>query len=506
MTDKSLIIIGAGIAGLSAGCYAQMNGYKSKIFEMHDKPGGLCTSWQRKGFTIDCCIHWLVGSAPTNPFYRSWEELGAVQGRRMIDHDEFGRVEGKDGRVFVMYTNIGRLEQHLRSISPEDSDVIDDLINGLHAANRFSMMMMDKAPELFNIIDMCRMFFRMAPNMGFMRKWATVSIQDFAKRFKNPFLREAFPLFFDLPDFPMMAVLMTLAWMHQKVAGYPIGGSLEFSKAIEKRYLDLGGEIRYKSPVSKISVEVNKATGVKLADGSEHRADVVISAADGHSTIFDMLDGKYIDDKIKGYYEKLPIFPSLVFVGIGVARPFNDIAPTVSLINFPLTTPLTVGGQQSNRLNVRIHNFDPTLAPKGKTLLTVFFDAEYSYWKELRNDPNRYKAEKEEVARNIIKSLDQRFPGLANQVEMCDVATPVTFERYTGNWQGAYEGWLITTKTLRTRMKKMLPGLDNFYMIGQWVVPGGGLPTGVMTGRHVMQIICKRDGKEFVTTLPHRMS
>lgn len=506
MTDKSLIIIGAGIAGLSAGCYAQMNGYKSKIFEMHDKPGGLCTSWQRKGFTIDCCIHWLVGSAPTNPFYRSWEELGAVQGRRMIDHDEFGRVEGKDGRVFVMYTNIGRLEQHLRSISPEDSDVIDDLINGLHAANRFSMMMMDKAPELFNIIDMCRMFFRMAPNMGFMRKWATVSIQDFAKRFKNPFLREAFPLFFDLPDFPMMAVLMTLAWMHQKVAGYPIGGSLEFSKAIEKRYLDLGGEIRYKSPVSKILVEVNKATGVKLADGSEHRADVVISAADGHSTIFDMLDGKYIDDKIKGYYEKLPIFPSLVFVGIGVARPFNDIAPTVSLINFPLTTPLTVGGQQSNRLNVRIHNFDPTLAPKGKTLLTVFFDAEYSYWKELRNDPNRYKAEKEEVARNIIKSLDQRFPGLANQVEMCDVATPVTFERYTGNWQGAYEGWLITTKTLRTRMKKMLPGLDNFYMIGQWVVPGGGLPTGVMTGRHVMQIICKRDGKEFVTTLPNRMS
>ncbi|MCK4323768.1 MAG: NAD(P)/FAD-dependent oxidoreductase, partial [Armatimonadetes bacterium] len=55
--DKSIIIIGAGIAGLSAGCYARMNGYRTTIFEMHDKPGGLCTSWKRRGYTIDGCLH-----------------------------------------------------------------------------------------------------------------------------------------------------------------------------------------------------------------------------------------------------------------------------------------------------------------------------------------------------------------------------------------------------------------------------------------------------------------
>ncbi len=60
--DKSVIIIGAGIGGLSTGCYAQMNGYKTRIFEMGDKPGGLCTAWQRKGYIIDGCLHWLVGS------------------------------------------------------------------------------------------------------------------------------------------------------------------------------------------------------------------------------------------------------------------------------------------------------------------------------------------------------------------------------------------------------------------------------------------------------------
>jgi phytoene dehydrogenase-like protein len=73
---KSIIVIGAGIAGLSAGCYAQMNDYRTRIFEMHDKPGGLCTSWKRQGYTFDGCIHRLLGSAPGQPFHRMWKELG----------------------------------------------------------------------------------------------------------------------------------------------------------------------------------------------------------------------------------------------------------------------------------------------------------------------------------------------------------------------------------------------------------------------------------------------
>ncbi len=68
MTQKSIIIIGAGIAGLSAGCYGQMNGYQTPIFELHDLPGGLCTAWKRKGYTFDGCIHYLIGSGGGQPF------------------------------------------------------------------------------------------------------------------------------------------------------------------------------------------------------------------------------------------------------------------------------------------------------------------------------------------------------------------------------------------------------------------------------------------------------
>jgi phytoene dehydrogenase-like protein len=130
------------------------------------------------------------------------------------------------------------------------------------------------------------------------------------------------------------------------------------------------------------------------------------------------------------------------------------------------------------------------------------FASDYEYWKKLKQDPGRYKAEKEQIVDQVVAALDQRFPGLAARVEMRDVATPMTWERYTGNWRGSFQGWLETTKTLRMRMNKTLPGLGNFYMAGQWVEPGGSIPTAVMSGRNVTQIICKKDQKKFVTSTP----
>ena len=149
-----------------------------------------------------------------------------------------------------------------------------------------------------------------------------------------------------------------------------------------------------------------------------------------------------------------------------------------------------------------IYNFDPTLAPEGKTVLVVSFGTDYDYWEELSKEPERYKAEKEKIADLVVSLLDKRFPGLAKQVEMHDVATPMTWVRYTGNWRGSYEGWMMTEESVRTQMSKTLPGLDNFYMAGQWVNPGGGMPTAAMSGRNTIQLICNKDKKKFVTTTP----
>ncbi len=145
-----------------------------------------------------------------------------------------------------------------------------------------------------------------------------------------------------------------------------------------------------------------------------------------------------------------------------------------------------------------IYNFDPTLAPAGKTVINSAIITDYQYWKDLSSEPERYKAEKDRIGIEVIKRLEEFFPGIESQVEMADVATPVTFERYTGNWQGSFEGFLPTPDNIMGSIPKTLPGLDRFYMAGQWVQAGGGLPAGLITGQDVVTRMCKADGKRFV--------
>ncbi len=496
--EKEVLIIGGGVAGLCSGAYLRMNGYKTTILEMGDKPGGLCMAWDRKGYTVDGCLHWFVGSTPQQSFYKLWEELGVIQGKKFLYMDSLFRIE-KDKTVDI-FTNIDRLEEHMVSISPEDVRFIKEFCRGLTDLIKLDMPV-ENAPELSSPLDGAKMMATMLPFMKVLKRWGRMSISDFAANFKNTTLRNAWLTWLP-PEFSLMAIMFTIAWMHKKAAGYIIGGSMEVSNSLEKRYLDLGGTLKYKTEVAKIIVEKDRAVGVRLVDGSELRADYVISAADGYTTVFDWLDGKYVDNKIRGYYDDLPIFKPLVYVGLGINRDFSDYPQIISGTYFSLPEPVEISGKDRNGIALRIHNFDSTLAPKGKTLVTMMVESEYGYWAEIRKDLNTYRAKKEAIAQLAIKVLDMKFPGAAAQVEMTDVSTPVTFKRYTGNWQGSYEGWLPTPEVAMLRMSKTLPGLDSLYMVGQWVAPGGGLPSGAMTGRHIAQILCHRDKREFVTTKP----
>lgn len=241
---------------------------------------------------------------------------------------------------------------------------------------------------------------------------------------------------------------------------------------------------------------------MRLDNGTEYRGDIVISAADGHTTIFGLLGGKYLNRKIRGYYEELPLFHPIIHVALGVARTFDEVPALVTGWNFPLREPITIANQSLERLTLHVYNFDPTLAPKGRTLITILIPTDYDYWKDLAQDREQYQAAKESIAELVIGAIEQRFPGIGRQVEMRDVATPVTFERYTGNWRASFEGWEASTKTFGLRMSKRLPGLNNFYMVGQWVEPGGGLPPAVMSARHLMQVICRQNRRPFVTSMP----
>ena len=499
MTANSVIIIGAGLAGLSAGCYAQMNGYRTRIFEHHTTPGGVATAWKREGYLIDGGIHFLMGHKPGQSNYELYRELGTAQANRFLDLPIYGRFmdEGTGNSVEVTQ-DLNRLAHDLKRFSPADAWTIDDLIAGARAMQGLDMgeMGMSKPHELMGPVDQIKEIWKMRRVVKYLTGRYGKSVADYVQTVHDPWLREVIRNLF-LPEVPVWFLFMLLGLLADGQMGLLEGGSFNFVLPIEKRYNDLGGEITYKATVEQILVESKRAVGVRLADGSEHRADVVVSAADGYSTIFKMLGGRYVNENIESRYRRWQLIRPLVMVNLGVAREFRD-EPWLSIIM--LEHPFTAVNRAIGGLVIRIFNYSDKFAPRGKTVIQVSFETEWESWKHLRKDWPRYRAEKQRVTGEVLRRLEAHYPGISSLVEMTDVATPYTTWRYTRNHQGAYEGWLPAPEVINTRLEKTLPGLANFYMAGQWVTPGGGVPPCLYSGRHVAQMLCHKDRKSFTTT------
>ncbi len=492
--SRKIAIIGGGIAGLSTGCYARMNGYDTEIFEMHTAPGGVCTGWTRKGYLFDGCLHFLVGTGPTSSLHRVWQELGALCGKRVIDHDVFGHIVLPDGRALAQYADVDRLTATLKEISPRDGAALDQLANDVKMWGSLNMPF-DSAPPA-GLIAKLRGMWKIRAYLPIFKRFAG-SLTDFAARFHSPALRWFFESINPIPDMPAMTLLMMLSTQHRREAGWPEGGSLGLARSIEKRYRDLGGAIRYGARVRKILVRDGRAVGVRLADGSEHLADEVISAADGHATLFDMLGGAHVSDELKKAYDRLPLYTPLVQVSFGVNR---DLTGEPRLITYRLPAPIAMGSTSTSLLLLNTYAHDPTLAPKGRTALSVLFLSPWEQWEKLADDRSAYREEKSKVLRDATRWLEARFPGIAADIEVTDVATPLTTVRYTGNYHASYEGWRPTTATLRLRLPKRLAGLAHFSMVGQWTAPFAGLPTAATDGRIAIRELCGQDGQDFVAT------
>jgi phytoene dehydrogenase-like protein len=252
--------------------------------------------------------------------------------------------------------------------------------------------------------------------------------------------------------------------------------------------------------VKKILAEGGRARGVELEDGRREEAGAVISAADGHATVFDLLEGRFAPEKVKRYYRDLPLFRPLVQVSLGVNL---DLADEPHSVKYKLKEPIAIAGENRSAFGYTHYSFDPSFAPAGKSVIACLFPSDFSYWERLAaRGRGAYDREKDGILSAVVAELDKRFPGLAAKVEESDVATPLTFHRYTGNRQGSPEGWRLSKRTIgfmMTGMETAFRGLKDFRMAGHWVKPGGGLPPAAVSGREAVAALCRRGFK--TTTL-----
>jgi phytoene dehydrogenase-like protein len=344
------------------------------------------------------------------------------------------------------------------------------------------------------VIDNTMMFTHMIPLFPLFIKYAKKSFSEYLDElnFKDERLLYFMNSIFGDHDFSALAFILMLGWFNQKNAGYIIGGSLPLAKRMEDKYTSLGGKVNTGKRVTSILVENDVATGVELSDGTVVKGNFVISAADGHSTIFDMLKGKYVSKVIKNAYESWNLFAPLVQVSFGIDAGMKSEYPSQSIIAKGKRIGSTV---LTNGFSLMNYSFDPTMAPEGKTVIVLRFESPWDNWKDLKDAD--YKAEKEKIKADATVLLESHYPGVTDKIEVIDVATPSTDVRYTGVWKGAYEGFMPSPNNITQSIDNTLPGLANFYLAGQWLTPGGGIPPSVLSGKKAIQLICKKEKRSF---------
>lgn len=493
--NKKIVIIGGGVAGLSAGIYARLNGFETEILEMHSITGGQCTAWERKGYRFDYCLRWLVGTR-IGPFHDIWLETNAINDQvKIVNHEIHTKMFSEDGTEFILLTDLKKWGDYLLQIAPEDAKSIRKMCNDMRKTS--SVRPFSDAPNHRKLKDNIGQLFRNFPFIILFMKFGRKTCKQYFEKlnFKNEKLRYFFFNLYATRDYSALAFIMMFAWFNQKNAGYVIGGSLPLAKRMTEKFLGLGGVLSTSRKVEKIIVENNNATGVRLSDSPEIMADYVISAADGHSTIFEMLEGKFLSDKITNAYKTWEVFNPIVQVSFGINK---EIKSDYSVQTW-LVKNIKIGMTKLDHgYSIMNYHFDPTMAPSGKTVIILRFVSPWELWKELEGEV--YKNEKHQIEKEAIVILEKHFPGITGNIEIVDVATPKTGVRHTGVWKGAYEGFLPSSRNLNTYLKPTLPGLKRFYMAGQWLFPGGGLPPAGQSGKWVIQMICKKEKQKFMTS------
>ncbi len=491
---KKIIIIGAGISGLSAGIYGQLNGFKTEIFEKNSTSGGECTGWERKNYHFDGCIHYVYGSKDGTGLNQLWKEVGALNENTDIINTELFYQFEENNKIVKIYKDVNLLEKHLLEFAPEDSKLIVDICNAIRKLHKMEIQV-DKPMDMMSLKETIKMFIQMLQLKKIFNKYGRISIKEMAEKFNNPVLRQAFQQQIPTKN-SALVMLNVLASMNNGDCGWPIGGSKQFSRRIEEKYKSLGGKIHFKSIVEKIKVENGKAIGIILKNGQEFLCDYIISSADGYFTLQNLLSGKFWDSKLNKLYSDDSCYPIMTSVQVSVGIN-SDLSKLPDMVYFKYSKSIDAGGFKHDYIGLKHYSYDITIAPEGKSVITVILEADYNWWKEKYKNKVIYNSEKSRIGKEISLAIEEQFPDICGKIEVIDVATPMTYVRYCNAWRGAWMSWMLSPNSKIHFHTGKLKGLKNFFLTGQWTMPPGGLPIALVTGKWTIQRICNEYSIKF---------
>jgi len=487
--SKQVIVIGGGIAGLSAAIYARRSGFDVTLCEQHSIVGGMCTSWRRKGYLFEGAIHWLTGSSPKTQVYQMWKETGALNDTvKVYLHDVFRSIEW-EGKILNLYRSIDKTAEHLFELSPADKQEIRKLVKMVKTFTYMGMPVMDiKGVKVQNPKRMALgSLFKMIPAFLIYARLGKLSYNDYSNQFKHPGIRKL--LGFIPEGYSASATIFTLATLEMGDGGYPEGGSLAMTERMARYYKTLGGKLLLNTKVNKVVIENGAVTGVKL-ENETLSADAVIVTQETIAALDRLFDTPPHDAWLQELREITK--PAVcTYISVGIRAQLPEIIPI-----WMLDEPIKYAGTEVTEIGFGNYAGYEGYAPKGCTALTTAFIGDtYDFWKKAKAE-GRYDEEKRVLAEQISRAIYRKYPQAERNIEVIDIATPLTYEHYTG----AYHGSWMTIQGPGDKMKTY-PGsvsISGLYFSGHRIMPPGGHPSALAAGRMAAQMVCRQFDAVFV--------
>ncbi len=504
--DYDVAVIGAGGGGLACAATLAKAGLKVALFEQHDKPGGFMTAFEREGYTFEVSLHVLAEVTEGAAFYEILKSLDVLNRVDFVRIDPLWRCVFPDD-TFDVPADREAFQKLLKGKFPAEQEGIDkffataqDVFDEVLDLGRLSQQ------SLFARIPRYAVFPLLYPQVFRYRNATLKEMLD--RHVKDPRLQGILAQlwgYLGLPPSKASGLYYTLMWhgLHEKGGYYPKGSSQAISNALAAFFEEKGGRMFLNTRIDRILLENRRAAGVRTSKGREYRTRFVVSNASALQTYLRLVGEEHLPARFVQELRDMEVSCSLfiVYLGLDLDLRKTDLAHVHEVFlnsgyDFEKDYErLEAGDFDAPHIVMGLYsNLDPSFAPgEDKSVVSLVTVAPYDYRGEWMKGEKYevYQKAKEEIAWKLIRRAEAVLPSLGDRIEVMEVGTPRTIERYTSHDQGAVYGFALSPGQSFNRRLKQTGPIRNLVLAGGWTFPGNGQSTAILSGYLAAQEILK---------------
>lgn len=486
--DVDVVVVGSGLGGLSAAALLARGGFDVAVVERNDRPGGCAQAFRHGEYLFDAAVHVTLEAGPGIFTANLLDHLGVADRVQFVTTEHTYRATYPGLTIEAPPGRRAFLEAH-QELFPQDADGLERLFH-TRAALFEQLSRLPQKLDARSLEDAMA-----AAPLVFRYRTATVA-EVLSEYLTEPRCSAAmaslWPYVGSPPSRLSFLLFNQMLESFHKGAFYPLGGFQTLVDALGEALVVEGGELLLGTEVTRIITDGGRAVGVDLASGRRITARAVVSNADAHHTLGELVGWDLVPAGYRRRFERYRLSPS-AFVIYGVLHT-DPGALGLGHENFAFGSwdhehtwaDIQAGRPGGIWLNVPTL-LDRSLAPEGVHLaiLTTLAVGADGSWHERRD----------RFAQALLDAIDPVVPDAREAIEVLDVATPDTLAAYTRNHDGAIYGWENTpAQTASKRLAHRTP-VDGLFLSGHWTEEGSGSFRVMTSGRATAAMVAAELGR-----------